>query len=151
MCLVTDNVIEYTADSDRIVYKLFAFKNKNILKTGYMAFKYEIGIPYEAPLKPDTNTRSVACFDSIDQEYLDEKYPDWYENPSKYNLVVISDGIHSFLSKERILSNKRELGIINNYMAKCIIPAGSRYYMDATGLVASDKLIVTDEIEKLYP
>ncbi len=58
------------------------------------------------------------------------------------NLVSYAQGFHSALSKKRF----KELAYCNSSIYKCVIPKGSEYYENLSGLIVSNQIIIKNKI-----
>ena len=53
-----------------------------------------------------------------------------------------AQGFHSALSKKRF----KELAYCNSSIYKCVIPKGSEYYENLSGLIVSNQIIIKNKI-----
>lgn len=135
MCLITTQKRPKTAKEDFIVYKAL---NKN-LTSPYSSFQYERGKEYATEIK---ESEDWTCYDPIDNYWLDNSFgTDWNVSPLTYNLKSLGRGFHSALKQDRI----DEEGCC---LFECVVPAGSKYYINGTGLCVSDKIIIKRKLRK---
>lgn len=119
---------------DKIVYKAL---EKGLISP-YIRFIWELNKLYETKIK----TTDYGPF-------YDEEQRSIYRNDMGYvkdGVTRIGQGFHSFTNIEYIdtISNRR--GFIWD-IYECMIPAGSEYYEDKTGLCVSNKLIIKNKIQ----
>lgn len=127
MCLITTQKEPLIAEEDMIVYKSF----KEGLISPFEEFKYERGITYETEIKESDDWN---CFDYQDLEYLGNNFPTWTLGENE-ELKCFGEEFHSALQEKR-LSDIFDTKVI----LKCIIPKGSLYYTEPTGLIVSNKI-----------
>jgi hypothetical protein len=130
MCLITTQKRAKTADKDMTVYKCLV-PSGDKLKAVYRYFFYEYGVLYTTKIKKGNDW---CCFDDKDRTWLDENFPLW-QNGKKTDLISLGEGFHSAKTRKRLKDNGEDI-------FRCTIPAGSKYYEDATGLIISNQLIV---------
>ena len=70
----------------------------------------------------------------------------WWGGGSSYDpeLIYIRKGFHSFVSKQRLIISY--VSGSDNITVKFIIPKGSRYILDDTGLCVSNRIIMKNHI-----
>jgi len=138
MCLITTQKKPLIAKKDITVYKLL---DPNY-KSPYTYYQYKPGKLVKAKIK---DSHEWCGFDSIDQAWLDEHYPTWFESARDHkplkSLKCIGSGLHSAATEDRLYGTKAK----GEMIVKCTIPKGSEYYKDATGLRVSNQLIVHPE------
>ena len=138
MCLITKRRKPSIAKEDMVVWKIL--KNQNAI---YYDFKYEYDVEYKTRMTQEKRHFGLLAYDSISCTYLDGNYPKWgFERLPE--LIYIKTGFHSILHKERA---KKSNGVMFGYrnIRKFIIPKGSRYYIDETGLCVSNRIIMIKE------
>lgn len=150
MCLITRQEKAKIAKKDIEVYKevIEVYKeveiyssiinsNSNIINSKVQGFQYIIGKKYSTELAP----KSISGLRiGIDFKVQDEIVSRIYSQIcyayghiiiTNDNIKVISKGFHSFKTKNR-----------SHYNAICIIPKGSEYFEDETGLIVSNQIII---------
>lgn len=133
MCLITEQKRPFTATEDMAIYKLF----ENKMYSPLMGFKYEEGKVYKTALRRGDKT----CFDNIDQNYLENEYGRYWQNFVGGKIKSIGRGYHGALKRKRLYSGEKYLNY-GRIIRKVIIPKGSKYYLDATGLIVSNQIIL---------
>ena len=133
MCLQTTWTEPKVAEKDLIVYKeLIRSGIPDVYIAPYCPFKYELGKLYETEMQ-ETDDDSSLDEDSSHWKQRLQDNDDYYKS--------IGPGFHSATSKKRLEAT-------NWCLMECIIPAGSLYYADGTGLLTSDQIIIVKEIEE---
>jgi hypothetical protein len=132
MCLVLRKDTKISiAEEDLIVYKKIGKITDNTISSYNRNYVYEFDKLYVTDIKED-NSRELQYHDITSLEY--------YRKLDKNNLKSLGSGFHSYAYPER--QEKYYT------LQKCIIPTGSDYYQDETGLVISNKIIITKETIK---
>ena len=142
MCLLTYQKEPKILTEDLVVYKIlerdfraytfkhFVYKVKKLYKT--VITKIEIN-SYEDDF--------LFC-DDLDQNYYEPLIKDL--NYKEGEIVAIQKGFHSAKSVERV----KQISFYSNpFVVKCIIPAGSEYYEDETGLCVSNQIIIVEKVD----
>ena len=142
MCLLTYQKEPKILTEDLVVYKIlerdfraytfkhFVYKVKKLYKT--VITKIEIN-SYEDDF--------LFC-DDLDQNYYEPLIKDL--NYKEGEMVAIQKGFHSAKSVERV----KQISFYSNpFVVKCIIPAGSEYYEDETGLCVSNQIIIVEKVD----
>ena len=132
MCLITTRKKPFIAKEDMIVYKAFSRRSmsyENMFFTSiHFPKTYEVGRIYNTTMKI---IDSEMTYDSVTvterQELID--------NGKK--VYAIGPGFHAAELKSRIFSERQR------FICECIIPKGSKYYIDNTGLIVSNSIIVS--------
>ena len=145
MCLLTNQLKPKIADRDITVYKklrkVFIANTKIMKLRSYFKsdFEWIIGKTYKTKMTVFSYKKSPdkQYFDSLVQDaYLKDRYHPNYKHlvrvPISRTRCVV-EGFHAFTTPDRIGRNKNNL-----YIA--IIPKGSKYYTDKTGLIVSDQM-----------
>ena len=152
--IVVYKIIHKTETGGEILYKSLYFYNNAIIYELNVEYNQEIGIN-------EIDTLLSFCFhDNISaKQYTDflrihkeAKELNWVEgtlpNFKSYiddsDYVVIGRGLHSATNLNRGI---RYITYISDGLLQCIIPKGSEYYKDSTGLIVSNKLIPIREIK----
>ena len=78
------------------------------------------------------------CADGIDVAHLRKEY-NWnvYDDYDD-RLIYIRKGFHSYAIKDRITNLIQSM----EKVVECVIPKGSRYVLDDTGLCVSNRIII---------
>ena len=138
MCLITTQKTALIAEKNITVYKVIC----KDLSAIFQEFKYDINVLYETKIKASEQWDVLGVHD----EWLFDNYPDnsWRRHP---DLICLGEGFHSIKDKENafILKNQLYLSVI---VFKCVIPKGSEYYIDASGLIISNKIILKKQINE---
>lgn len=143
MCLITTQKESLIAKRDKKVYKIM----KPDLISPFQGFKYRYDKLYSTKIQKEDRFY-WSCMDDVDETYLDNNHPGWKDGKLP-ELICIGSGIHSALTKKRL-----QLTVDSMYhskmmvIIKCTIPKGSEYYLDATGLVVSNQIIINKPIKK---
>lgn len=129
MCLITTQKKPLVATEDIKVYKLL---NKD-MSTLYVDYRYKPDILLKTQVRQSDDW---SCFDDIDYDYLNKNFKGWTRGHKE--LKCFGQGFHAALSIKRFLKTKSKSDII----FPATVPKGSRYYLDATGLIVSNQIIV---------
>lgn len=132
MCLITDQLTPLLAEKDMTVYKALSYS----MLSPYEWFEYELGKLYETKLGESQNKHSYDW--EMTDAIIDKYGIDWKLNNK---VIAIGPGFHSVLTPERL---KEE---INKLIVECTVPAGSQYYLDLSGCIVSNKIIINKVIE----
>jgi hypothetical protein len=136
MCLITKQKKPFIAEEDITVYKVL----EDGLKSPFNRYNYKLGSVNKTKIR---ESYEWCCFDDVDTAFLDENHPGWKEDSrNRSGLRCYGHGYHSATTKERLKSIVQYYGRIY----KCIIPAGSKYYLGNTDLCVSDMLIVVRKV-----
>ena len=135
MCLLTYQKEPIILKEDKIVWKLL----KEDLCASHTYFQYKLGVLNKQDIKFTTAT---IRFDDEQIMYQDES------GKLLPNVVSIGEGFHSFYSEEYIdLILARHSGYWDWCKFKAIIPVGSEYYEDETGLCVSNQIIIVEKVD----
>lgn len=131
MCWVTNSKPEaHVADSDIKVYKIVTKTPcKNIVNSLYCVYTYKIGKLYE----------------------MEERIiPGLVLSGTNGKSYAIKEGFHSYATFEKAKMEFEEViayalnpNVNMLVITECIIPEGSRYYINDGGEVVSDKIIIS--------
>lgn len=135
MCLVTTQKEPLIASKDITVYKSLSIGFRGIIKSQFERFIYELNKLYETTIE---HSKDWTCYDNDAVDAIERKYPYWTKGIEK-DLICLGDGFHSAATIERLHHG--------GSIFECVIPKDSEYYMDETGLVVSNKIIVVKQIE----
>lgn len=138
MCLITTQKTPHIATEDMVVYKVLREDSETSCRSIYESMIWTIGELYTTDIE---DTDDICAADHIDSSWLTNSYPGWADGLPE-TLRCIGPGFHSTVTKERAKPCS-QLG----ELYQCIIPAGSEYYLDATGLCVSNQLIVVKKVE----
>lgn len=129
MCLITEDMKSHKFRKDRIVYKKVKEDILRNVVSIVMDFRYYENIVYETTLKIESKTKHD------DLEYGDLYSKQHYEHMS-CKKISIANGFHSFFTQKRAdLSYGFSI-------RKFLIPAGSVYYKDSTGMCVSNQIML---------
>ena len=140
MCLIlkkTEAVL-MTADKDFIVYKI-------VLRSHFANDEDEAESEQVSSMHQDFTYDANKMETMITDLYLgfgrsifyDDQAHKAYNEASSYDLVNIRQGFHFAMKKERLTASA--LG----ELAEFIVPKGSKYYVDRTGLGVANQIIFT--------
>jgi hypothetical protein len=130
MCLVTKQKEALIAETDIPIWKLLNSR----MNAWFFIFQYDLNIVYGT--KMGVNNNPGSCFDDIVIEHYHPK--DYRE------LTWVHEGFHSFINQKRALDyyldRKNKCSPRIPKIAEGIIPKGSLYYVDSTGLIVSNQI-----------
>jgi hypothetical protein len=138
MCLLTNQKKPLIAECDIVVYKLLS-ENANPIFFGGRSL-YKLMKKYKTKVKRDKDDRS--CFDDADSYALRKEFGDYIYNE---DVVSYSRGFHSAIYPYRFveeLSTPMHDRCTKRVIFECIIPKGSEYYTNPSGLLVSNQIIV---------
>ena len=148
MSLITrSNCVDIVEENIK-VYKYVRIIDGNY-HSEFNGFCYKQGVIYETKLK----TSELSLFSSIEMfdEVVIKKYiPDGIKQGSielqEYimnNYKCINEGFHSSFSKERLKNRLKDILKLRKdfEIREFIIPRGSEYYKDETGLLVSNRIL----------
>lgn len=135
MCLRTQLAKPFILEQDLVVYKGLTLQ----LASPSKHFQYEIGKEYTAEIKEVDDT---AGFSNVDDRLLKALGYNPYGLSTQGNWRSIGPGIHAHLHKEVLF------GLIGYcpVVVKCYIPAGSEVYLDFTGVVVTNHIVLENII-----
>ncbi len=134
MCLITTQKKASIAKEDILVFKLLSPTSSFDAKSPFHEHTYSLYKRQDTVITEDTDW---TTFDEIDIRWLDTNYPNWCEGENS-ELKCFGQGFHSAISYERLVDRYAFIDTVY----ECIIPAGSEYYKNDTGLVISNAIIV---------
>jgi len=131
MCLVTNQQKPFVADRDIMVYKKLIKNGDDYHSPIQHLFKWKPGEVRHTPLKKVEKNKGIQTYDrKATMHYYSSSSSDFLNKKS----IIIGPGFHAATTRER-------LG--GGYLAKIytfVIPEGSKYYEDVTGLIVSDTI-----------
>ena len=142
MCLVVHrDTQKKIAEEDIIVYKELRHIYENVVSACYQDFNYILEKLYKTEITKETPNEVIhTCFDCKDAEVLMKAYGDsWRINE---DLISYAQGFHSAMSQDRF----KELSYYNSSIYECVIPKGSEYYENLSGLIVSNQIIIKNKI-----
>lgn len=125
MCLVTHQTEPLIAQKDIRAYKLF----RKDLSSPHQGFQYERGKLYKTEFTFEVPGRWNGEF-----HYYDHEAINYYEMIDPQ--LSIEKGFHGAINISRLGLKPHQIII------KYIIPKGSKYYLDGTGLIVSDQILI---------
>lgn len=135
MCLLTYQKEPIILKEDKVVWKIL----KKNLRSQHENFKYILEKLYKTEI---VFTDSVYIYDD-EQEIYRAAF-----RVRKPGVVSISEGFHSFYSEGYIdIILARHVEYLGWCKFKAIIPAGSEYYEDETGLCVSNQIIIVEKVD----
>lgn len=120
-----------------IVYKALITSSKTTANSIYESHKYTLGKLYQTQIE---ETNYWCCADNVDSKWLDNNYPEWHRGKRTEELICIGPGYHACTTIERTEK------LASDPIYECTIPKGSEYYLDATGLIVSNQIIINKKI-----
>lgn len=139
MCLVVHrDTQKKIAEEDIIVYKELRYIYENVVSACYQDFEYVLNTFYKTEIK-ESEEQYHTCYDELDDHTLSSTYENWTRNK---DLVSYAQGFHSAMSQDRF----KELSYYNSSIYECVIPKGSEYYENLSGLVVSNQIIIKNKI-----
>ena len=142
MCLVVHrDTQKKIAKEDITVYKELRHIYENVVSACYQDFNYTLEKLYKTEITKETHNEVIhTCFDCEDSEVLMKAYGDsWRINE---DLISYAQGFHSAMSQDRF----KELSYYNSSIYECVIPKGSEYYENLSGLIVSNQIIIKNKI-----
>jgi len=148
MCLITEQKKAKIAEEDITVYKEVIIGDEKCMSPIH-GFEYKFNKLYtSATLRPKS---IIGLRFADDFSIHDIRTGVYYFSDKKVNIaggevvidnkccdyVVISKGFHAYTNFER----DKDINV------KCIIPKGSEYFEDATGLIVSNQIIIKEIIK----
>lgn len=137
MCLITTQREPKVATEDMVVYKALVKRDETTASSVYQSHKYTLGQLYTTEIG---ESDEWCAADYADSNWLTTNYPDWHKGKRKEELICIGAGYHAGVQQERIEESFTEP------IYECTIPKGSEYYLDATGLIVSNQIIINKKI-----
>jgi len=136
MCLVTPDKTLYIAEKDLVCYKsMNPIDGKpNRVNSNIQWFSYEIGKLYKTSLRKDSDycTYDSDASVALDNAGYTDSHREWRQNKE---ITSIGQGFHSSKTKKRIQEH-------GGVVYRCIIPKGSKYMKDLSGLLVSNQIII---------
>lgn len=141
MCLIVEkNTKEKITEEDIICYKRLDVYPKLDgtcrLVSLYQFFEYKLNVLYKTTFKPKTLTSKVGYESGV--FYANCHATNYYSTFPYHLLKVYQKGFHSY--KELDEENCYETG----FNVKCVIPAGTKYIEDKTGLICSEAIKIIE-------
>lgn len=141
MCLIVEkNIEEKIAEEDIVCYKTvdqcITIKGTNKLLSSYQNFNYKLNKLYKTTFKPKELKNEVGFESQV--FYANRKAKDYYSIFPYYLLKVYQKGFHSYKNIPDESRFKSEC------IVKCIIPAGTKYIEDKTGLICSEAIKIIE-------
>lgn len=135
MCLIVKKgKKEKIAKEDVVCYKALS----SDLKSPCQYFGYELGRTYT------TKFTKINCYPyDGDWTFSDGIAMRYYQIYDWKNAIAYQEGFHSYSSLERMTKVCNEF----ENMFECLIPKGTKYIEDETGLICSEAIIITKILE----
>jgi hypothetical protein len=163
MCLITAQKEALIAEQDITVYKLLKVKelerHDGSVTIEYLApywdSHYNLGTLYKTTIKEilEDNYCDKCAFDESDRLVLDSLFKDsdgranWsppcYSGKEPADAKYFGAGYHACTTMER-LTGPDYYG--ETKIFECTIPAGSEYYLNPSGLIISNQIIINKQI-----
>jgi hypothetical protein len=131
--LIELNAKPIEATEDLEVFKVVVAYNEkeNWCRSIYKSFYYIFDKLYQ--------TETEESIEGVLFDDLDRIAHGFDESKTKF----ITKGFHSANTKQRL---KNHAICLHQKIVKCIIPKGSMYYINETGCIVSNQIIVTDKL-----
>lgn len=136
MCLITKQKKPFIAQEDVICYKGLSFYC-NMLRSPIQNFTWQLGKLYKNDLNVVNKIKKESIGCGCIFKYADNLSYKYYSK-LRVNLTIITTGFHSCNNIERLIN--MDYSSIKVY--ECIIPKGSLYFEDETGLLVSNQIII---------
>lgn len=140
MCLVVHrDTQKKIAEEDITVYKELRHIYENVVSACYQDFNYTLEKLYKTEITKETPNEIIhTCFDYKDSVVLMEAYGDFWR--TNVDLVSYAQGFHSASDQNRFK--------VSYYTSiyECVIPKGSEYYENLSGLIVSNQIIIKNKI-----
>jgi hypothetical protein len=134
MCLITKQKRVKIAKEDIKCYKNLAeTADSNTVRSIHYDFTWAMGKVEKTKLK--RVFQKIIGADTVATDKYDVSRPD--EEILK-EFTAIGPGFHACLTIKRARQNANG----GTYQFEAIIPKGSRYYMDSTGLIVADQMMI---------
>jgi len=130
MCTITQWKKPRRTNRDIVCYKT-GCRAEDKFVSGIRSFEYTLNELYEAPLEESFEPEDICPADYVETEY--------YRGFTEETLRYIASGFHACLTVRGAEQNK---GIFADTRVRCVVPKGSLYYKDRTGLIVSNRMIV---------
>lgn len=133
MCLIVlKNTEEKIAEEDIVCYKRISFDRVS----PHHFFKYEFNVKYDTTfsiLEDGVEIGENSWFADSVANQIYSKYFDIYSKSEE--VKVYQQGFHSYKSS-KVIHFEREPNVV------CIIPKGTKYIEDESGLICSESIII---------
>lgn len=141
MCLITKQVLPFVAEEDIVVYKEL-YVDGDGFRSVHEGYVYKKGkLCRKVTLRP--NDGEYPCYaDTISQNFYSLINVGLNKMITQGRVSAFSRGYHSYLTVGRGLSEKWD----NTVMVECIIPKGTEYVLDETGLCVSSQIIINEQL-----
>lgn len=135
MCLITTQKTAKIAEEDIVVYKGLMQLSETECKSIYQWWVYTLGQLYKTEIQEDDEW---CAYDSKATTFLNSQFRGWSNGEQEHVLKCIGPGYHACITLDRLPND--------NNIYQCTIPKGSEYYVDATGLIVSNQIIINKRI-----
>ena len=141
MCLIVEkNTEEKIAEEDIICYKKLNVCPRTDgtyrLISLYQLFEYKLNVLYKTTFEPKELTSDVGYESGV--FYANRDVSNYYSTFPYFLLKTYQKGFHSY--KELDEKKRYETG----FTVKCVIPAGTKYIEDKTGLICSEAIKIIE-------
>jgi len=163
MCLVTAQKEALIVEQDITVYKLLnvyeSLRPNGSLRIDYRApywdLHYNLGELYTTTIQeiPEDHYGDKCAFDESDRLVLDSLFkdsdgranwnPSWYTGKEPADAKYFGQGYHACIAMAR-LTGPDYYG--SSKIFECTIPAGSEYYVNPSGLIISNQIIINKQM-----
>ena len=135
MCLITLRKNPIIAQEDFVVYKVLDFVDENTAAAPHYSFTYELGKTYSTRICESARWQAYDELATDAWFYLERTF-------TRNEIMCIGAGFHACIKSDRTNITKYEATELKRKIYKCIIPAGTEYYTDGTGLIVSNHIII---------
>jgi hypothetical protein len=157
MCLITAQKQALIAQDDFIVYKYLRVIGEGTLVKTYRApyhyMEYTLGQLYTTTIGEISDDCDKVAFDHVDTMVINNLFkdskgetnwsPSWYSGDEPADVKFFGAGFHAMTTLERA----EKVSSIECYgLFECTVPAGSEYYLNPSGLIISDKIIINKQL-----
>lgn len=152
MCLITKQAEPKIATNNIEIYKqVDRCANQEFVKSIYFDFLWELNRQYETAInKADVVFTDIEFFDGLScHHYFSNEILGGGKHKQilamkEMNLNMFNRGFHSCNSLERCL---KPCNSYKHSIVKGFIPKGAEYLEDETGLIVSNKLVLTEIVQ----
>ena len=142
MCLLTYQKEPIILKEDKVVWKVMRKQTSEGIPSYFNRFYYTLNTLYKEKINI---CNTVEAFDDAQcRKYVESVAIRTYI--LKKGVISIDKGLHSFTDKN-LARYYAPSGSSYKSLYKAIIPAGSEYYEDETGLCVSNQIIIVEKVD----
>lgn len=149
MCLIVHkSAKEKIAEKDIICYKRLWYEDGVSYHAVQQCFRYKLGKEYKTSFTLVEETSMLGVDFKFPDEYSIDAYKqyatkkDEYGKPELYTRMkdvrIYQQGFHSYSSKKHKYERYPNV--------RCVIPKGTKYVKDKTGLICSEAIIIKEDL-----